>query len=296
MEDQVAKAKARKKPVKDAAIQAIDEAVKLDDTIDTVQPGQEEPAMTEAHENTQNPDMVLFEEFQQAEKKIADWNKRVEEIKAILRKRDANYTDEQIKSVRDKFDAWLKARYPVSVVYRALRTEIDMSAWAPKVDGDSVHIHPIIEAYARQKMAGAVNVPSLRDLYQSAFDYAKDARDEEGAQLLSTFDLEHLKTAFGLVAAPPAAAKKKPGRPASKKDADDEKDDTGNMGKFVKYPGTDVEFKISYNVNTRKYSFRGKSAGTLSEKLIAAGIFKTKDEINGEAETLGNNLFPEAKH
>ena len=49
MEDQVAKAKARKKPVKDAVIQAIepaaiDEVVKLDDTIDTVQPGQEEPA------------------------------------------------------------------------------------------------------------------------------------------------------------------------------------------------------------------------------------------------------------
>ena len=85
MDDQVAKAKARKKPVKEAAIQAIepaaiDESVKLDDTIDTVQPGQEEPAMTEATENTQNPDMVLFEEFQQAEKKIADWNKRVEEL------------------------------------------------------------------------------------------------------------------------------------------------------------------------------------------------------------------------
>ena len=68
---------------------------------------------------------------QQAEKKIADWNKRVEEIKAILRKRDANYTDEQVKSVRDKFDAWLKARYPVSVVYRAL----------PYLRGESPGIH-----------------------------------------------------------------------------------------------------------------------------------------------------------
>lgn len=60
MDDQVAKAKARKKPVKESAIQAvepaaIDEAVKLDDTIDTVQPGQEEPAMTEATENKKAP-------------------------------------------------------------------------------------------------------------------------------------------------------------------------------------------------------------------------------------------------
>lgn len=282
MEDQVAKAKARKKPVKDAVIQAIepaaiDEVVKLDDTIDTVQ---EEPAMTEATENTQNPDMVLFEEFQQAEKKIADWNKRVEEIKAILRKRDANYTDEQVKSVRDKFDAWLKARYPVSVVYRALRTEIDMSAWAPKVDGDSVHIHPTIEAYARQKMAGGVNTPSLRDLYQSAFDYAKDARDEEGAQLLSMFDLDHLKTAFGLVA--PAAAKK-PGRPAGGGEPSaatkKPRDNSGNKSAPATWPGTNIKFTVSYTASTNNYSVWGRGMGSLIEKLNAAGYPITEQDV-----------------
>lgn len=271
-----------------------------------VEPAQQEPAqqeestmteqtVTTSPEDIQNPDMVLFEAAQAAKKTIEEWNARLEAIKGLMRKRDSNYTDDQIKAVRDQFDDWLKKRYPVAVVFKALRTEIDIYGWSPKIEGDDVKFHPTIEALARQQLAGSINTPSMRDLKQSAFDYVQDIRDEEGGQVLTTLDLDHLKTAFGLVAAPPAAAKKKPGRPASKKDADDEKGDTGNIGKEVKYPGTDVEFKISYNVNTGKYSFRGQSADSLSKKLASVSIYKTTDEVKAEVENLGKHLFPEAK-
>lgn len=293
MEDQVAKAKARKKPVKDAVIQAIepaaiDEVVKLDDTIDTVQPGQEEPAMTEATENTQNPDMVLFEEFQQAQKKIEEWNKRVEVIKEILRKRDANYTDEQIKEVRNEFDAWVGKHFLTTIHKKAIKEVVKLEEWKPNQDVDGEKIHSTVEAFVRNQMKNENNTPTLKELKKLAYKFIEKAKDEEGGAPLTLIDLESLERAFGIV-------ETKVSTTTVKKSGTGKKDtgETGNSSKEVVYPGTDVKFTLSYNSNTRKYSLRGQAGSKLIDELTEKGIQMSKDELKKKIEDYGPKLFPQ---
>lgn len=238
-----------------------------EDTIPPVEAIKEE-AMTEPTPveviEVQNPDMVLWDEYKAAEATIKKWNDRVEELKAVIRKRDVQFTPDQMAQVRVKIDDWMKARYPAKVVYRAIRTEIDMDGWSPAGSGDNVHIHPTIEAFVKQKMVGGVNTPSMRELYQSAFDYVADARDGDGGQILSSFDLDHLKSNLGLVAPQQAVRGKSPGRPANKS-ANKADGETGNLGKEVQIPGMPKMVTLSYNVNTKTYSFRAAASTKVQE-------------------------------
>lgn len=252
-----------------------------EDTIPPVEAIKEE-AMTEPTPveviEVQNPDMVLWDEYKAAEATIKKWNDRVEELKAVIRKRDAQFTPDQMAQVRVKIDDWMKARYPAKVVYRAIRTEIDMDGWSPAGSGDNVHIHPTIEAFVKQKMVGGVNTPSMRELYQSAFDYVADARDEDGGQILSSFDLDHLKSNLGLVA-PQQAVRSKNQGPQGVAGPKKTRNTTGNMAAKAVWPGTNVGFTVSYTASTNNYTVWGGGRGPLIKKLAAVGVSVTEADI-----------------
>lgn len=231
-----------------------------------------------------NPDMVLLDQYNAAKAVIGRFDARLADICAYLRARDVQYSEEDIAGVKTTFDNWLKGKYP-GIAYRVIRQEIDMDAWNPNHIGDEQHIHPTIEALAREKMVGmySMTLPSKTELAKSALAYIKSAVDEEGAPILSTeFDIPQLENIFGLT------EKRKVSTGEGGKRGP--RDTSGNKSADAVWPGTDVKFKVSYMASTNKYYVWAAGTPKLIDSLKAKGITITKEAIQTWVDNNHQNL------
>lgn len=235
-----------------------------------------------------HPDIVLIDAYEAAKTTIENFNSRVVQVAELLRRKDAQYTEEQIEAAKEKFDKWLNSKYQGRAL-RSIRSIVDLDLFDPSPAVNLDEIHPDMIALATAKNAGFISGGSVSQLHSLICTFIVDTREEDGALVFGEQDIKEINNIYN---PPPATIGRTTQKAPKKESSGDEDKDTGNRVAVATWPGTSVQFKVSYNVNTEKYSFRGRTMEFLLRDLKEAGYGHISEaEIIKWRDTNGPSLF-----